>query len=261
MSYILDALTKSDQERQRGAAPNLNTRHLPPAPEQKNVSRWLYVFAGALSAAILWAAWLHAWKPQSESPPRQPVASQQAQPKPDARAETAPDTRLPTMQPATARHALVEDQPKVPDAAPNPPAPRHDKPALAKVDQPRDVARKVTQPADAKGSPRVTQPVRTAAPATNPAPAEPQPRPVSVPRSASRILNMAELPLPIQREMPKILVSGISHSADPNGRLAIINDRVVREGDEVAAGLKVEQISMDGLIFSYQGYRFRGGAF
>lgn len=36
MSYILDALKKSDQERKQGDVPNLQTMHLAVAPEQKN---------------------------------------------------------------------------------------------------------------------------------------------------------------------------------------------------------------------------------
>ena len=36
-----------------------------------------------------------------------------------------------------------------------------------------------------------------------------------------------------------------------------INDRLVQEGQYLADGLKLEQITPDGLIFSYKSYRFR----
>lgn len=44
--------------------------------------------------------------------------------------------------------------------------------------------------------------------------------------------------------------------ANPRNRLVDINDRLLREGMTVAPGLTLEQITPDGMIFSYKGYRF-----
>jgi hypothetical protein len=40
------------------------------------------------------------------------------------------------------------------------------------------------------------------------------------------------------------------------GNIAIINDRLMKEGDEVSPGLRVEKIKDDSVIFSYKGYVF-----
>ncbi len=39
--------------------------------------------------------------------------------------------------------------------------------------------------------------------------------------------------------------------------MVIVNDKLLREGDEVEPGLRVEKILGDGLVFDYKGYRFK----
>lgn len=70
---------------------------------------------------------------------------------------------------------------------------------------------------------------------------------------------MAELPLSVQQEMPKMSISALAYSSQPKDRLVSINDHVLREGMAVAPGLTLEQITPDGMILSYKGYRFRRG--
>jgi hypothetical protein len=38
-----------------------------------------------------------------------------------------------------------------------------------------------------------------------------------------------------------------------------INGQAMREGQDLIAGLKLEEITQNGVIFSYQNYRFRIG--
>lgn len=63
MSYILEALKKSDQERQRGQMPGLQTVQAPVARPQAGRRVWPYVLAAALllNAAVL-AWWLSPWQ-------------------------------------------------------------------------------------------------------------------------------------------------------------------------------------------------------
>ena len=50
-----------------------------------------------------------------------------------------------------------------------------------------------------------------------------------------------------------------AYSGSPRDRLVGINNRMLREGDYVAPGLKLEQITPEGMIFGYKGYSFRRG--
>lgn len=68
MSYILDALKKSDQERKRGTIPDLNTLTPPPPQKSGNHSFWSCLLAIALflnAGLLLW--WIRPW--QQEPPP------------------------------------------------------------------------------------------------------------------------------------------------------------------------------------------------
>lgn len=67
MSYILEALKKSDRERQRGHAPGLQTVQTAIAKPQGRGGVWLYLLVAALlfNAAVLgW--WLNPWRSGSE---------------------------------------------------------------------------------------------------------------------------------------------------------------------------------------------------
>lgn len=50
-----------------------------------------------------------------------------------------------------------------------------------------------------------------------------------------------------------------AYSMQPRDRLVSVDNRLLREGDYLAADLKLEQIIPDGMIFAYRGYRFRHG--
>jgi general secretion pathway protein B len=262
MSYILDALTKLDQERQRARAPDLYAHHATIESAKQNHSRWLYVLGGALSAAILTVLSFQFWKGPGENPPPQQAALQSSNAKPNPPAGRMPhDSPLGAMQPDTGREASGTDQVKpTPQSAAATPAAKilpGGKLTPVKADQPKDASPEVTQRRGAQVSSRPVPRMRATVPVSKADSSEPQPRPVSAPGSPPGVLNVAELPLPIQQQMPKISVSGFAHSPESGARVAIVNHRMLGEGDEVLAGLKVEQILRDGVIFSYKGYRFR----
>ena len=74
-----------------------------------------------------------------------------------------------------------------------------------------------------------------------------------------KVVPLAELPLTIQQEIPAMTIPLHAYSSKPRDRLVSINDRMLREGESLTPGLRLEQITPDGLIFSYKGYRFRRG--
>ncbi|MBS1190912.1 MAG: hypothetical protein H6R10_2704 [Rhodocyclaceae bacterium] len=79
-------------------------------------------------------------------------------------------------------------------------------------------------------------------------------------RPGARLYDIAELPPALQQEARRITVAGFAQSDDATERMAVIDDRARREGEEVRGGLRVERISGDGVVFNFRGYRFRKGA-
>lgn len=89
-----------------------------------------------------------------------------------------------------------------------------------------------------------------AAAATKQIPAE-QP---AVPKSKLFALN--ELPEDVKNNLPAFKVSGHAYSPNRQNRVTRVNEKILQEGEELIAGIKVEEINPEGIIFKYQGYRF-----
>lgn len=113
-------------------------------------------------------------------------------------------------------------------------------------------------------------PQSTAAPLPTPAPnsvagASAPTKPTEVKRSASaasapeRVLAWLELPASARQKLPKLQWGGAMYSPDPSARMVIINDQVLREGDQVAAGVTLERIEAKAVVLKLQGQRVRWG--
>ena len=220
MSYILEALKKSSEERTRlvCAAP-------PAAPALANAGQvtqrpawWLVAGIGLGALAVITFIAIGAVSPQAEpdrSPQPLPVAAEPA-PTPvqlDDIATTASPKKLP---------------PKNPDAE-IPPA------AKALVDAappPRKPAAKPAPPPDAPTAPAVTVPS---------APAQPN--------------SPNEMPPELLKQVLAIPISAHIYSSKAAERMVIIDGRGVREGDSLPSGVLVEQITPTGISVSYKGYR------
>ena len=74
-----------------------------------------------------------------------------------------------------------------------------------------------------------------------------------------KAIPLAELPLMIQQEIPVMTIQIHSFSSKPENSIVSINSRLMKEGEALTPGLKLEQITPDGVIFSYKGYRFEHG--
>jgi general secretion pathway protein B len=71
------------------------------------------------------------------------------------------------------------------------------------------------------------------------------------------VLNLRELPEPIQRAIPQVAVGGYIYSKNPADRLLLVDKILRREGEEVAPGLLLEKLHPKEAVFSYKGYRYR----
>lgn len=65
-----------------------------------------------------------------------------------------------------------------------------------------------------------------------------------------------QLPADLRAELPPLAVGGSMYSTTPANRTLIIDGRLYREGDQVAAGLTLEQIGLRSAVLGYKGHRF-----
>lgn len=70
---------------------------------------------------------------------------------------------------------------------------------------------------------------------------------------------MNELPASVRQELPAMQVLLHLYSPAVKKRFVTINNQTLQEGEPVAPGLVLEQITPDGMVLSYKGYRFRRG--
>lgn len=253
MSYILDALRKSDQQRQRGTSPTLLTAHA--APEASR--RFAYIVYGTFAAILLLAGigigWFHPW--QQETPAPAPIV----QTPPLTPVEIKPREVATVRAPAEPPRKPETEPPARKAAAPTPPVTPAPSPASAQLAAtPSSIAPVIASPPITKSEIKGLVPatVVTAPPA---APAAQQLANASPPAPPAEqpIVAFADLPFQIRQEIPRLSIAVHAYSKEPKNRLVTIDNRLLHEGDEAAPGLRLEQITSDGMVFDYKGYRFK----
>ncbi len=75
------------------------------------------------------------------------------------------------------------------------------------------------------------------------------------PPATGELLSYSQLPVQIRESIP-IAMTMLVYSKIAEKRSITVNSWKLAEGQEVSPGLKVEEITSDGALFSYQGYRF-----
>ena len=238
MSFILDALRKSDQQRQRSVTPALLTAQAPVVESRQPALWWYGLFAAVLIGVGILIGWMHQWRPEPAVPAIQSDAGRPLESS--------------THQSNSAPLPVVPALPALPRKPENPQPPREttaqtqsDTPALMPA------KRLMDHPSVAVAS-------------------SPSVAPVSVHEEHARIvpgdavresgvMAPTELSPALQQEIPKLVILVHSYSSKPKSRFVFINDRRWQEEEYPVPGIKLEQITPDGVIFSYKGYRFRRG--
>jgi len=243
MSYILDALRKSDQQRQRGAVPTLLTAQAATVAPKQPAFLFYGLIAAVLVSAGIAIGWLRPWHPQHTAPATEPIATKPPE-SGSRQTALAPLPALPEMARKPERQLPVRKSTSAAQPAPARTDTKRDTPARTETDTPGTPPVAVT--AVPKGAASLT-------------PEQPVGKGSTDTAQDQRVMTMSELPLSIQQEMPAMSVSIHAYSGQPQNRLVGINERMLREGGDVAPGLRLEQITPDGMIFSYKGYRFSRG--
>lgn len=236
MSYILEALKQSEHARQQGKAPALNS--LPPllAPPRETAGRRppAYLLL-ALGLALIGAGlgWWRPWQNAAagalvQAPPAETPAPRSAPPAPVAQ---TPAAVAASPAPAAERPGpAVASQPPPPSAAPEAP--------LIRLDPPT--------------TPDSPAPALAAAPETIHPAAAP-----ALPTPPARVLGFHELPAELRQSLPRLSLSGFSYAEEPQLRMAVINERILHQGDQAGPGIVLERIASDGVVLNYRGFRFR----
>jgi hypothetical protein len=269
MSFILDALKKSESDRQRQSGPALFEVKV--APPRTRFPVWAIAIVALLVVNLSVVGWMLLRRPahdeqQASGQPvaGQPVAGQaaagqaavgQPAPTPQASATPAPASQGPYQQPSSQQPSSQPPSREQPSGQPQAPYP-----AIA--------ARIPASPTLSETPP----PSPAAAPAPGPpgseAPANPDDyapaKEAASPLFKGHVKRGTEEGLPLYQDaattpganLPDLRLDLHVYAAKPQDRFALINMQRMHEGDTLSDGTRVESITPDGVILSRNGSKF-----
>ena len=271
MSYILDALRKADAQRESDPARGIHAQPMQAAPVASRSHRPAAWMAGGVLLLAGAAAVLFHLRDRGAAPavPQTPVAATMPAPAggvaavpraaklpatPQVPVATTPVLSVAaTPEPAVAKPVVADAI--VPAA---PPMPRPAAPPRLPLQRAAPVAVAAPVAAQPLAATPAAVPVQVAAaqPAAPTPAATPAPLKESPAAAAARILAFHELPADVQRELPKLKITGGVHSENAAQRMLIVGGEVTKEGAQLAPGLVLEQIRPKSAVFSFRGYRY-----
>jgi general secretion pathway protein B len=237
MSYILDALKKSEQQRGQGSIPNVQTVHSSSLNyRDENKSYWPYILITAVTlnlAAIVYfiidkdsisensaLSGQHTVDNNAE----QHIVANTTATVPSA---AAPESQIKQIRNSTDTNTQIEPE----------------KTAIAVPAQAESIA-KTSSSTNDDG---IIAPRYNSNPAVNKRPVQAQ----------KNTIDFYDLPDSIQQQLPAIIVSAHVYSSNPLQRSIVINNNFMEEGEYVIDNLILHEITADGAIFDYGETRFR----
>jgi general secretion pathway protein B len=240
MSFILDALKKSESDRQRQSGPALFEVRV--APPRTRLPLWAIAIAVLLVVnlgVVMWMLLRH--QHASSVPGPQPVT---------AAASTPPSTGIPVPVVATSAPAAPGTAPPAPAAAPG----TVGAPAITAAAAPPKA------PAAAAAGAGTVNGAPDSANAEDYAPAEEPPAPGLGNRvrrgTASGVPLYQDVSATPGTQLPQLRLDLHVFAARPQDRFVMINMHKLREGDTLPDGVHLDSITPEGAVLSYNGSRF-----
>ncbi|MFE8069717.1 general secretion pathway protein GspB [Marinobacteraceae bacterium S3BR75-40.1] len=270
MSYILDALKKSESERRQGEIPDLGaTVQMVHHRRRRGIPAVFWIaLALSLNAAVMayvfWPKGAGQAAVGASEEPVWPAATEQhsstsAQPGADRSSAVIAETRS-MKQPvinddnSRGRAAPASTPPEMPAVVkPQQPVGAPEQPAAAKPQRGQVIV--ASEPLTVSAQPSLSgNSARPSAEGTpSGAPQSSRSQPLAVEMS---VPQLSDMPMSFQRSMPDLVFNSHIYSADPSSRRVMINNNYLREGDHFS-GLVVEEITEQGVILNRGGTMVR----
>jgi general secretion pathway protein B len=259
MSILLDALKKSETQRQLGKTPTIHSAVEAPGAERETEQQWITLSLLTLSAvAIAWFGWQQFREPVAtlHEAGAENVAMSQAEETPlvAEKAQTNGTNRKPTASMWQAKKDLtgLTIQP-LPDDV------QERKEQLSQsfnsYEAENDTATE-TDPAAKTGAKTSldtasAQQVAEEAPDEEPTRGSFRPEP-----HEAEPISFWQIPQALRDGLPEFRINVLVYAQEPKDRFLFINGQRLVEKEELMAGVVLDEIRRDGAIFRYRNYRF-----
>jgi len=243
MSFILDALRKSEAARRRNDAPDLFTA-MPHAPEPIRAQRpwalWLLAAIGAI--ALIAIAWRYAARPDTnETTAHNPAAIASADPAAmdPSTAPTEPPSSHRDLAPPASPTSPAQSAPQAAAESAPPPAPPPQQTAV--------VAPRIETPT------APARPIATTSTATTPSAPPTMPLPS---KNGEVTAALSDMDPELRRQLPPLKLSMHLWNETPSRRFIILDGQRLKEGD-VHGDVVVERIDREGAVLVWRGVRVK----
>ncbi len=234
MSYVLDALEKSERERQQNHPPNiLSTHSTEPSFGDNRRRQKLYLIYGFLLLLLILLVggiFTISFSTKQEVKVQQEPATKTELPVTETKSPvtttTSPDITITPPQ----RQIIIN-----PEVAT----------VLSEKDFDLELSYKLLSIFAEKKKIRFLTP-------TEVEPSEEQTGTLS-----DTIPLLKDLPAELQKEIPELKFSGHAFSTDPGRRMIIVNNQILREGDSIDSITTLKEITWEGAIVDFGGILFR----
>jgi len=220
MSYILDALKKSDRERNQEEVPGLASIHdpYPYSPKQQSSGQWKKYLLASFAFTLLISVSTTFWYLQRKSSgSAEKIVIYQKQ-----------------LDTVTVETNTAEDSPEIKTAETeqkHPPTPV----SLKRTQEKIIIPYQETPPPEQQAT--VIQP--------------------TVRSGTADIPELEDLPDSLREGIPELHFAGHTYADDPTRRMIIINNKIVREGEKAGNSLRLVEITWTGVIMNYRGQLFK----
>jgi general secretion pathway protein B len=235
VSFILDALRKSEHERQRQAGPAIAEMPIARPPSRLPVALGVIGALLAVNLAVLLYFMLRQDAPEVQQEEAVPPAA------------TAPAAAAPAPLPAASAVPPPETGPALVPA-----------PTVREMQPLADVATPEAAPPPQYAPPSAPDPSLLPAtpPAVAAAPAASRPQPAVANAGEGSVPRLDTLPAEATAGLPALNLDLHIYASSPAQRAVFINGRRYREGETLPEGVEILSITPDGAVLSHRGQRF-----
>jgi len=251
MSFILNALRKSEQERQALQPETVTDRILLPQPQQHR-SKTAKFFAVLIIANVLVIACIVWYTRNNSTPTPDTTAPATSRPLPAQETKTEPKAIAKSTQPEKAESETASIAEWVNAQKPEP-APLPVKPVIAK----KPAADTMKQPATANKSGLSIQTAPAIAAAVKDRPELPETKPAEQIPVKKDIPFLSDLPFEFRQTVPKFTINVFVYSPQSEESFVMIDMVKYKPGQQIKAAMLLKEILSDSLIVAYQNQTFK----